>query len=114
MKRLVRQSFSDWTMQQIARCTYCEGRLDMKMVWVLVRGKNPVWFWQGPYDNWTVDEAKAGMFPTAAAARERAYNLQGEYQDTIVAEGVYRMANAPAVARRSRSLQPDVGGKVGT
>jgi hypothetical protein len=80
-------------MQQIARCTYCEGRPDMKMVWVLVRGKNPVRFYVGP-DIWSADENLARTFPTASAARERAYNMQAEYQDTIVAEGVYRMANA--------------------
>ena len=81
-------TFSDWAMQQIARCTSCEGREDMKLVWILVRGKKPVRFWTG--QAWSTDENRARTFPTAGEARETAYNMQAEYQDTIVAEGVYR------------------------
>ena len=84
--------YTDWATFHIARCTYCEGRPDMKLVWILVKGKIPVRFWDG--DKWVRDCQKAVTFPTADAARERAYNIQSECQDTIVAEGIYRRANA--------------------
>ena len=73
----------------------------MKLVWILVKGKIPVWFWNG--DKWVRDCQKAITFPTAGAARERAYNIQSEYHDIIVAEGVYRMANAEHHARTERT-----------
>ena len=71
----------------------------MKMVWVLVRGKNPVLFWAGSAWKhgaaWSTDESDAATFKTAGEAREFAYNmLQASCQDTIVAEGVYRKGGA--------------------
>jgi hypothetical protein len=61
----------------------------MELVWILVRGKKPVRFYAGQGE-WSMKESLAQTFPTAREARETAYNMQAEYQDTIVAEGVYR------------------------
>jgi len=84
--------FTDWAMQQIARCTYAEGRDDMKVVYVLVRGKNPVRFYAGD-GKWATSEAVAKLYPSKEAARGAAYDMQAQFQATIVPEGVYRLAN---------------------
>jgi hypothetical protein len=87
--------FDEWAMDQCARSLAVCGRTDVKTVYALVKGRNPVKFYTGkPRENeWSTREEDAKTWPTQAEARGIAYGMQAHYQDTIHAEPVYRMAN---------------------
>ena len=91
--------FDNWAMQQIARCTYAEGRDNMKLVWILTKTTSrAVRFYAGG-DAWSLDESEAVTYRTRAEAAGRAYDMQAQFQETIVPEGVYRLANTPVDQR---------------
>ena len=63
----------------------------MKMVWILIIGKNPVRFFEGE-GRWSTNEDKAKVYTSKALARRAAYDMQAHHQSPIVVEGVYRRA----------------------
>ena len=82
-------------MDQCARSLAVCGSDDVKTVYALVKGRNPVKFYVGGGGDkeWSTREEDAKTWPTQAEARGIAYGMQANYQDTIHAEPVYRMAN---------------------